>query len=389
MFLQNGIPCFSYFGRSVHLIQTCCTNWHVTEPFCQTAVDVAALLKLKHSSCCRENREGGCLQRGRGAENLEFGTWWFPGYEPKRFTGQMSEFHRRRATKEEIEQGQKEIRLADERMKTEAESRGEMPIQNGPEEKPEDVVKGETSPPKEGKRDEPQRGTPARSSNQGSGVKALLPPTQPPPDPPAFSLRQEVVSSLEKNTPADKGEGNFNGGPLMREIATPPEQQAGDDANQVQGQSMAPPLFTEEQLRNFAALQGQAAWMYGPQQSFFNPIGFSRPSFLDGDAARASVSQHERDMEFLRMQAVRDREEKDECRRQIQLLVEENRQLRARFESASKMQTEDEPRFATPEEQPDQTSPGMWIGWSGERRLTDPHQRRLTDLHQRRLTDPH
>ena len=30
--LQNGIPCFSYFGRSVHLIQTCCTNWHVTEP---------------------------------------------------------------------------------------------------------------------------------------------------------------------------------------------------------------------------------------------------------------------------------------------------------------------------------------------------------------------
>ena len=301
------------------------------------------------------------------------GTWPFPGYEPKRFTGQMSEFHRRRATKEEMEQGQKEIRLADERMKTEAESRGEMPIQNGPEEKPEDVVEGETSPPKEGKRDEPQRGTPARNSNQGSGAKALLPPTQPPPDPPALSLRQEVVNSLEKNTPADKGEGNFNGGPLMREIATPPEQQAGDDANQVQGQSMAPPLFTEEQLRNFAALQGQAAWMYGPQQSFFNPIGFSRPSFLDGDAARASVSQHERDMEFLRMQAVRDREEKDECRRQIQLLVEENRQLRARFESASKMQTEDEPRFATPEEQPDQTSPGfdMDVDWLKRRKEAD------------------
>ncbi|CAL1157428.1 unnamed protein product, partial [Cladocopium goreaui] len=295
------------------------------------------------------------------------------GYEPKRFTGQMSEFHRRRATKEEMEQGQKEIRLADERMKTEAESRGEMPIQNGPEEKPEDVVEGETSPPKEGKRDEPQRGTPARNSNQGSGAKALLPPTQPPPDPPALSLRQEVVNSLEKNTPADKGEGNFNGGPLMREIATPPEQQAGDDATQVQGQSMAPPLFTEEQLRNFAALQGQAAWMYGPQQSFFNPIGFSRPSFLDGDAARASVSQHERDMEFLRMQAVRDREEKDECRRQIQLLVEENRQLRARFESASKMQTEDEPRFATPEEQPDQTSPGfdMDVDWLKRRKEAD------------------
>ena len=48
-----------------------------------TAVDVAALLKLKHSSCCRENREGGCLQRGRGAENLEFGTWTFPKTNPK------------------------------------------------------------------------------------------------------------------------------------------------------------------------------------------------------------------------------------------------------------------------------------------------------------------
>jgi hypothetical protein len=126
----------------------------------------------------------------------------------------MTDFRRRRATKEEIEQGQKEIRLADERMKTEAESRGEMPIQNGPEEKPEDVEKGEPSPPKEDKRDEPPRGTPARSSNQGSGVKALLPPTQPPPDPPALSVRQEVVNSLVKNTPADKGEGKFTGGPF-------------------------------------------------------------------------------------------------------------------------------------------------------------------------------
>ena len=128
---------------------------------------------------------------------------------------------------------------------------------------------------------------------------------------------------------------------------------------------MVPPLFSEEQLRNFAALQGQAAWMYGPQQSFFNPIGFSRPSFLDGDAARASMSQYERDMEFLRMQAMKDQEEKEECRRQIQLLVEENRQLRARFESASKVQTEDEPRFATPGNsriKPAQVSTWMRIG---------------------------
>ena len=121
---------------------------------------------------------------------------------------------------------------------------------------------------------------------------------------------------------------------------------------------MVPPLFSEEQLRNFAALQGQAAWMYGPQQSFFNPIGFSRPSFLDGDAARASMSQYERDMEFLRMQAMKDQEEKEECRRQIQLLVEENRQL-------SKVQTEDEPRFATPGNsriKPAQVSTWMRIG---------------------------
>ena len=300
-----------------------------------------------------------------------FGTWTFPGYEPKRFTGQMSDFQRKRATKEEIEQGQKEIRLAHERMKTEAKSRGEMSIQNGPEEKPEDVITGEASPPKE--RDEPLRGTPARSSNQGSGVKALLPPTQPPPDPPALSIRQDVVSSFEKDTPVDKGDGKFTGGPLVREIATPPEQQAGDNPNRAQGQSMAPPLFSEERLRNFAALQGQAAWMYGPQQSFFNPIGFSRPSFLDGDAARASMSQYERDMEFLRMQAMKDQEEKEKCRRQIQLLVEENRQLRARFERVSKVQTEDEPRFATPEEQPDQTSPGfdMDADWLKRRKEAD------------------
>ena len=74
------------------------------------------------------------------------------------------------------------------------------------------------------------------------------------------------------------------------------------------------------------------------------------------------MAQQERDMEFLRMQAMRDQEEKEECRRQIQLLIEEN--------------------FATSEEQPDKASPGF-------ERLIDPHQRRLTDPHRRRLIDPH
>ena len=91
-------------------------------------------------------------------------------------------------------------------------------------------------------------------------------------------------------------------------------------------------------------------------------IVLSRPDFLDSDAARTTMAQQERDMEFLRMQAMRDQEEKEECRRQIQLLIEEN--------------------FATSEEQPDKASPGF-------ERLIDPHQRRLTDPHRRRLIDPH
>jgi hypothetical protein len=89
----------------------------------------------------------------------------------------MSGFQRRRATRGELEQGQREMKVADERMKSEAESRGELPIHNGPEDEPEEKRKGEPSPPKGDKRDEHLKGTPAKSSNQGSGVKALQPPT--------------------------------------------------------------------------------------------------------------------------------------------------------------------------------------------------------------------
>jgi hypothetical protein len=50
----------------------------------------------------------------------------------------MSGFQRRRATRGELEQGQREMKVADERMKCEAESRGELPIHNGPEDEPEE-----------------------------------------------------------------------------------------------------------------------------------------------------------------------------------------------------------------------------------------------------------
>lgn len=168
------------------------------------------------------------------------------------------------------------MKVADERMKSEAESRGELPIHNGPEDEPEEKRKGETSPPKGDKRDEPLKGTPAKSSNQGSGVKALQPPTQPPPDPPVDPSRQDLVSFTEKNMSVDKGDGKNVDGTSARKSTTSPGQLAGDDAGRGHGQVPHSPLFSEEQLRNFAALQGQAAWLYGPPlfQLFFHILIF-------------------------------------------------------------------------------------------------------------------
>ena len=66
-------------------------------------------------------------------------------------------------------------------------------------------------------------------------------------------------------------------------------------------------------------------------------------------------SQMEREIELIRVQAAKDREE---FKKQIQELVEENQRLRSRPQGVEKGGKEDAPRFSIPEEQNVRPKPG-------------------------------
>ena len=84
-----------------------------------------------------------------------------------------------------------------------------------------------------------------------------------------------------------------------------------------------------------------------------------RPAFLDVDAQRVAQSLMERDVEFLKLQIAKDREEKEEFKRQIQALAAENQKLKSRVEGGEKVSREEEHRFSTPEEQTSKPLSGL------------------------------
>ena len=67
----------------------------------------------------------------------------------------------------------------------------------------------------------------------------------------------------------------------------------------------------------------------------------------------------ERDVEFLKLQIAKDREEKEEFKRQIQALSAENQKLKSRIENGEKGSREEEHRFSTPEEQDSKPLSGL------------------------------
>ena len=228
----------------------------------------------------------------------------------------MADFRRRKATTQELAQGQEEIRLADERFRTEAVEKGEKALEDGPEKGNVEEAEAMMSPPIEDKRDSHTKGTPARSSNEGSASKPLQPPTDPPPQPPELGNGDTSYGMCDQKMNENVDSGPLTAErPLRSEMATPggPMSEAATPGGFLGPQV---PLFSEEQLRNFAFIHSQAPWLYGNPQSIFTG-SVQRPAFLDVDAPRVVQSQMERDVEFLKSQIARDRDEKEEFRKQI------------------------------------------------------------------------
>jgi len=231
-------------------------------------------------------------------------------------------------------------------------------LEDNLERKPSDEAGVMMSPPIEDKGGDHPKGTPARSSNQGSSSKPLQPPTDPPPEPPALGNGD---SSYGTNDPKSKekldAERLTSERPPRSEMATPggPMSEAATPGGFLGPQV---PLFSEEQLRSFAMIHSQAPWLYGNPQSIFTG-SVPRPAFLDVDAQRVSQSQMERDVEFLKLQIAKDREEKEEFKRQIQALTTENQKLKSRVDGGEKVSREEEHRFSTPEEQTSKQLSGL------------------------------
>ena len=132
------------------------------------------------------------------------------------------EVRRRRATQEELEEGERQMRKADKRMKKEAGERGEKPIEDeraevrrGPSEDHE-VQSGVEGA---GGKEEPRSSNvPARnSSSQVQPIErpATLPPTTPPPKPPEEFASAGAVTpasqAIQKSaTPHSQAKGEFS-----------------------------------------------------------------------------------------------------------------------------------------------------------------------------------
>ena len=209
---------------------------------------------------------------------------------------------RRLATPEELRQGQEEMQKAQERMQSEAGRLGEDPIEDvkatedskvGEEKTVVEVGRvgmvGESIPIST-----PPSGSQSRRNNTGQDF--LTTDQKPPFQPSSETKGLQEPSHLEVQTPG------------MSAPAMSPQL----------------PLFDEEQLRAFAHLQSQAAWLYGGSQ-----VG----GFIPTVPRPLSLEMEERDSMLRRLNLLQERldqeqREKVQFQKEVKDILEENRRLK-------------------------------------------------------------
>jgi hypothetical protein len=263
---------------------------------------------------------------------------------------------RRRATREELNQGEAEMQQAQERMQREAEVRGELPLEDqqsvgGGRDQ---GAEGVSAPPIEDGSLENSQGTPKASPSGAHPVSGstVRPPTMPPVDPPEVPSEDQASAGIK--TPADtKDRSKESAGGSQQKVS--PSERLGTavegDRDRSVG-SLVEPLFTPEQVQHFTGLFSQAPWLYTQPRSAFSPF-LQRPQFLEQEELRAREASENRDqeMERLKERLMQDQLEREEMRQSMKFLFEENRRLMQKLEAQEK-QKEADPKFSTPEEDP-------------------------------------
>ena len=263
---------------------------------------------------------------------------------------------RRKATREELNQGEGEMQQAQERMQREAEVRGELPLEDqqsvgGGRDQ---GAEGVSAPPIEDGSLENSQGTPKASPSGAHPVSGstVRPPTMPPVDPPEVPSEDQASAGIK--TPADtKDRSKESAGGSQQKVS--PSERLGTavegDRDRSVG-SLVEPLFTPEQVQHFTGLFSQAPWLYTQPRSAFSPF-LQRPQFLEQEELRARQASENRDqeMERLKERLMQDQLEREEMRQSMKFLFEENRRLMQKLEAQEK-QKEADPKFSTPEEDP-------------------------------------
>ena len=263
---------------------------------------------------------------------------------------------RRKATREELNQGEAEMQQAQERMQRETEVRGELPLedQQSVGDGRDQGAEGVSAPPIEDGSLENSQGTPKASPSGAHPVpgSTVRPPTMTPVDPPEVPLEDQVSAGIK--TPADTKDRSKEsvGGSQQKES---PSERLGTAVEGDRGRSVGSfvePLFTPEQVQHFTGLFSQAPWLYTQPRSAFSPF-LQRPQFLEQEEIRAREASENRDqeMERLKERLMQDRLEREEMRQSMKFLFEENRRLMQKLEAQEK-QKEADPKFSTPEEDP-------------------------------------
>ena len=267
---------------------------------------------------------------------------------------------RRRATPEELAQGEAEMKKAQERLAAEALERGEAPIEDvKPKEEVKAVEEAKGSMSRKTPRESEERD---RNSSQTSPAaksvvspEPAIPPSRPPVKPPEEYLQVENKTPAPKEAQGhsalqDDASGRYRQGPLedsrnrdgVSEVAMSASPNGPlatpGHAPPVGAQT---PLFTDEQVAQLVRLQNQAPWMYGSMGIGITPQ-VTRPAFLP--------SEEDVGLQFARNRQFQERMEVEGIRKNMEMVLEENKLLKERL-AQLESRVMDEPRFSTPESQ--------------------------------------
>ena len=280
---------------------------------------------------------------------------------------------RRKATLGELEEGERQMKQAQKRMEKEAEERGEKALEDQTEVERDETRGSEVVLASQAVvAKESSKGTPKAEVQQSpadSAVKRpqLLPPSTPPPVPPESFASPAKVTPLTKVTPEFEQVAN---GPETTKAANSVSGNRTGESERGYASNRSPPrnteaspdvapLFTQEQLNQIRQIQDQAPWLYAPSQSMFTHANTfttpARPLFLTQEELNrggAVMSQRDPQLEYYQERFMHDQVEKEEIRKTLRMLVEENRQLKNRLEGLeTRSREEEDQKFSTPEEE--------------------------------------